>query len=189
MKVDKAIGNTSNKETLPTVAVFDFDGTLTRSDSLFPFLKMVGGLFQYCWGLLILSPILVRYALHLTPNWKAKEAVLTYFLSGLTEEKLHQLGQRFAAQKISKLLRPEAVQRLRWHQEQGHQTILVSSSLEVYLLPWAEMMGLSQVIGTQLASKSGRLTGRIFGKNCYGREKVNRLTAFLGDLKGYCLYA
>lgn len=189
MKVDKAIGNSSNKEALRTVAVFDFDGTLTRRDSLFPFLRMVGGMFRYWWGLLLLSPTLMRYALHLTPNWKAKEAVLTYFLSGLKSEKLHQLGQRFAVQQIPKLIRPEALQRLRWHQEQGHQTILVSSSLEVYLSPWAEMMGLSQVIGTQLVSESGRLTGRILGKNCYGREKVNRLTALLGDLKGYCLYA
>lgn len=189
MKLDKAIGTPPNKEASRTVAVFDFDGTLTRRDSLFPFLEMVSGLFRYLWGLLLLSPTLARYALGLTPNWKAKEAVLTYFLSGLKDQKLNQLGQRFAVQQIPKMIRPEALERLRWHQEQGHQTVLISSSLEVYLSPWAETVGLNQVIGTQLVSESGRLTGRILGKNCYGREKVNRLTAWLGNLNGYCLYA
>jgi len=176
-------------QSLPTIAIFDFDGTLTDRDSFFPFLKMVVGSSRFWWGLFILSPILVGYALRLVPNWRAKETVLAYFLSGLSEEQLQQLGQRFAAQKISKLLRPEALQRLGWHQEQGHQIVLVSASLEAYLLPWAQAMGFDQVIGTQLEVRSGLLTGRILQKNCYGREKVTRLRALLGDLSGYCLYA
>lgn len=178
-----------HQQELPTVAVFDFDGTLTYHDSLFPFLEMVVGPYRFWWGLLILSPILVGYALHLIPNWQAKEAVLTYFLSGLTNEKLQQLGQRFAVQKLPQLIHPEALQRLRWHQTQGHQTVLVSSSLEVYLLPWAQTIGLNHLIGTKLTSQSSFVTGRILGKNCYGREKVVRLKALLGNLSGYCLYA
>lgn len=172
-----------------TIAAFDFDGTLTFQDSLFPFLRLVVGPFKFWWGLLILNPILIGYALHLVPNWQAKEAVLKYFLANIKDEKLQQLGQRFAVQKIPELIRPEALQRLRWHQEQGHQVILISSSLEAYLLPWAQMMGFNQVLGTQLASQSGFITGRILGKNCYGREKAERLIALLGDLSGYSLYA
>lgn len=188
MKGLKATSDSSNVQAVPTIAVFDFDGTLTYQDSLFPFLKMIVGQFRFLWGLLILSPTLVGYALHLIPNWQAKETVLTYFLSGLTDEKLQQLGQRFAVQKIPKLIRPEALQRLKWHQEQGHQIILDSSSLEAYLLPWGQTMGFNQVIGTKLASQSGLITGRILGNNCYGKEKVERLKEWLGDLNGYCLY-
>ena len=174
---------------LPTLAVFDFDGTLTQQDSLLPFLRMVVGQWQFWWGLLIMSPVLAGYALKLIPNWRAKEAVLTYFLSGLTEEKLQRLGQCFAIEQIPRLLSSKAVQRLRWHQEQGHQTVLVSASLEVYLLPWAKEMGFDQATGTQLEIQNDRLTGRILGKNCYGKEKVKRLRALLGDLSNYCVYA
>ena len=175
-------------QSMIVVAAFDFDGTLTCRDSLLPFLRMAVGSLRFFWGLLILSPILAGYALHLVPNWRAKEAVLTHYLAGFTEEQLQQLGRRFASQKIPELLRPEAVQRLSWHQEQGHQTVLISASLETYLLPWAKIMGFDQATGTQLEVQNGFLTGRILGKNCYGSEKVERLKALLGDLDRYCLY-
>ncbi len=174
---------------LPVVAVFDFDGTLTKRDSLLPFLWMTAGLWKFWWGLLVMSPVLTAYALKLIPNWRAKELVLIYFLEGIAEEKLQRLGQRFAIQKLPKLLRPKALQRLRWHQEQGHKTILVSASLEAYLLPWAEAMSFDRATGTRLEVIDKRLKGSIMGKNCYGQEKVERLREMLGDLNQYCIYA
>jgi phosphoserine phosphatase len=36
------------------------------------------------------------------------------------------------------MLRPEALRRARWHQEQGHHLVVLSASLEAYLLPWGE---------------------------------------------------
>ena len=183
------MSNTPHVRAPSPVAVFDFDGTLTYRDSLFPFLRMAVGGLKFYWGLLVLSPILIGYALGLVPNWQAKQTVLTYFLADLTAEKLHQLGQRFALEELPKLLRREALQRLKWHQQQGHQTVIVSASLEAYLLPWAQTMSFDQVIGTQLEVHNGRLTGRIWGRNCYGLEKVERLKALLGNLDRYCLYA
>ncbi|MBE9036161.1 HAD family hydrolase [aff. Roholtiella sp. LEGE 12411] len=136
-----------------------------------------------------MSPILVAYTLKLIPNWWAKEALLTYFLSGKEETKFYQLAKQFALEKIPTLLCPEALQRLQWHQAQGHRLILVSASLEAYLLPWAEKMGFEQVAGTQLEVEDNRLTGRILGKNCYGQEKVERLRTVLGELSQYNIYA
>lgn len=183
--MDKTL-KTSN---LPSIAVFDFDNTLTRQDSLIPFLRIVSGLLQFWWGLFVMSPVLAGYALKLIPNWRAKELIITHFLSGSREKQLNQYAVNFALEEIPKMLRSEAVQRLQWHQAQGHQTVLVSASLEAYLLPWAMTMGFDRVIGTKLESKSGILTGRIQNKNCYGKEKVERLKSVLGDLSKYHIYA
>lgn len=172
----------------PILAIFDFDGTLTRRDTLLPFLRMFAGRWQFWWGLIVISPILAGYALKLITNWQAKNKLLTHFLAGVKSEKLHQFSQNFALKEISKLLRSEAVKRLRWHQQQGHQTILISASLEAYLVPWAKSMGIQQIIGTQLEVENGYLTGRILGKNCYGPEKVKRLKELRGDLSLYDLY-
>ena len=175
--------------TLPTIAVFDFDGTLTRQDSLFPFLRMAVGQWRFWLGIGRMLPILIRYILKLIPNWQAKERLFIYFLAGQSERELCQIGQRFALKRLPALLRPEAVRRLRWHQTQGHQVVLVSASLEAYLSPWARLMGIDQVIGTRLKTHSGQLTGRLLGKNCFGQEKVERLKTVLGDLGQYCIYA
>jgi HAD superfamily hydrolase (TIGR01490 family) len=183
------MNNTKDDSKIMNVAVFDFDNTLTRQDSLLPFFRFALGRWQFCWGILVMSPILVGYALKLIPNWKAKEILLIYFLGGKDEKQLNHIAQHFAAQKIPKLLRPEAINRLRWHQERGHQTILLSASLEIYLIPWAKSIGFSQVLGTQIAIKATRYTGRILGKNCHGQEKVTRLQSLLGDLNEYCIHA
>ncbi len=174
---------------LPTLAVFDFDGTLTYRDSFFPFLRFMAGNSQFFWGILLLSPILLGYLLKIIPNDRAKEKVLIHFLRGKEQQKLQNLADRFAAQHLPKLLRPEALNRLQWHQQQGHQTILVSASLELYLLPWGKIMNFNHVLGTQLVLQESYHTGRILGQNCYGKEKIRRLENLLGDLSQYCLYA
>jgi phosphatidylglycerophosphatase C len=179
----------SNSQDRPVVAVFDFDGTLTKRDSFFPFLRLLAGPRVFLVGMVSCSPALLAYFLRFLPNWRAKEAFLMYFLGTLTPEQLHIPAQQFAVEVIPKLLRPEAVQRLRWHQEQEHSIVVVSASLEDYLCPWADTMGIQRVLGTRLEVKSGKYTGRIQGKNCYGPEKVERLQEYLGDLSRYCLYA
>jgi phosphatidylglycerophosphatase C len=174
---------------LPVVAVFDFDGTLTRRDTLLPFLRLVAGRSRFWLGIIFMSPVLAGYALKLIPNWRAKESLLTHFLGGRPERQSCHIAEQFAIKEIPNQLRTETVKRLLWHQSQNHQTILVSASLEIYLLPWAKTMGFDQAIGTQLDVQNGRITGRILGRNCYGAEKVKRLQAVLGDLSQYCIYA
>ncbi len=171
-----------------TIAVFDFDNTLTQQDSLIPFLKSISSQPSFWWGIGIKSPLIIGYLLKIIPNWQAKEAVLSYFLSGKTVHQLDQSAQNFAIETIPTLLHPKAVDRLKWHQNQGHYTVLLSASPEVYLTPWGKTMGIDRVIGTRLENKSGILTGHIEGKNCYGQEKVTRLRQELGDLDRYCIY-
>ena len=173
----------------PIVAVFDFDGTLTSQDSLMPFLRFLAGSLDYSTGLLAIAPTLFGYKLNLIPNWQAKERVLTHFLGGQSLEKLTQVAQHFAAEKIPQLIRPEALARLRWHQAQQHQTLIVSASLELYLSVWGKQAGFDQVVGTRLAICDGLISGKLLGDNCYGIEKVCRLEAVIGELKQYCIYA
>jgi phosphatidylglycerophosphatase C len=174
--------------TIGIVAAFDFDETLTDRDTLLPFLHSVVGTRQYSMKMLRLSPILTAYSLRLIPNWRAKQIVLTHFLAGISQEQLHKAAEHFAEHEISKWLRYEAVERLRWHQSKGHRTILVSASLAIYLQPWAQYMGIQDVLGTELEVQQGRFTGRIQGKNCYGPEKLARLQHLI-NIDHCCLHA
>ncbi len=179
----------SAKNNVTTIAAFDFDGTLTYHDSLFPFIRMAVGLPRFLWGIIILSPVLSGYAVKIIKNSDAKQAVLKHFFGGLEHSDFQELGHKFATQKLPSMLKPKAMQRLRWHQQQGHQVIIVSASLETYLQPWAEMMQCGQVIGSKIEVVDNHLTGHLNGKNCYGSEKVVRLEKQLGKLNSYYMYA
>ncbi len=173
-----------------TVAVFDFDGTLTtRGDTLLPFLQRVVGRRRLWSALVALTPVLAGYALGRIPNWRAKEALLVRCLEGYSAAELARLGEQFAQEELCRWLNPAAVERLRFHQRRGDRTVLISASLEVYLQPWGRLMGFDAVLGTRLALVADQVSGRIAGRNCYGPEKVERLRQWLGNPFSYELYA
>ncbi len=174
----------------PVVAAFDFDGTLTRRDTLLPFLLHTLGTAAVARHAIVLSPTLAGYALGLIGNGVAKERVLVRCLAGMRMDELQQEGERFASYVLPGLLRHQAMQRLEWHKQQGHRCVVISASLELYVRPWAIKAGFDEVIATRLEmQQDGRITGKLSGANCFGIEKVLRLETLLGGRGGYTLYA
>jgi phosphatidylglycerophosphatase C len=174
----------------PVVAAFDFDGTLTRRETLLPFLLYVLGAAAVARHALVLAPTLVGYSLGLIRNDVAKERVLIRCLDGMSLNALQEMGERFAADKLPGLLRNEAMQRFEWHRQRGHRCIVISASIEIYVRPWAIKAGFDDVIATRLEmQEGGSIAGKLSGANCYGIEKVRRLEELLGARRGYTLYA
>ena len=174
----------------PIVAAFDFDGTLTRRETLLPFLLHTLGAVAVARHALMLSPTLAGYALHLIHNDVAKERVFVQCLGGMRLNELQQEGERFAASALPGLLRDTAMRRLEWHKQQGHRCVVISASLELYVRPWAIKFGFDDVIATRLEMRAdGCITGKLSGANCFGIEKVRRLETLLGNRDNYTLYA
>lgn len=165
----------------PTVAAFDFDGTLTRGESFFRFLRHVTPLPRFVGAFVLSAPTIASYLLGWKDNETAKVIVLRHFLRGRLLSEVAPLADDFARKVIPRTVRPEALAGLRGHQKQGHVCILVSATLALYLRPWAEQAGFDEVLATELAvDAQGRLTGELASPNCYGPEKARRLQAHLG---------
>jgi phosphatidylglycerophosphatase C len=159
-----------------TVAVFDFDGTLTRRDTLLPFLRRTRGARRTSMALLATSLLLVR------DRDAAKEALLQRLLAGHDVEELRAAATVFADVVIERGLRRSVLERVRSHKSDGHELVIVTASPELYVGPIGERLGFDAVLGTRLSTDSnGRLTGRLEGRNCRGREKVERLRTWLGS--------
>jgi HAD superfamily hydrolase (TIGR01490 family) len=161
-----------------TLALFDFDGTLTYRDSFQAFLFFTLPNWRIALGAAWLSPHLLAYRAGQADNGKTKERVLRYFYQGWSVDYFEGLCHRFAREKLPGLVRPEALERLRWHQEQEHDVWLVSASLESYLWPWSRHQGV-YCIGTRLLHERGCVTGRLATPNCWGPEKVRRVQELL----------
>jgi phosphatidylglycerophosphatase C len=162
----------------PLLALFDFDGTITSADTLWAFLRFSQSKTRFWAGLALLSPWLVLYRLKLLANWRAKNAVFTWYLAGEPLEAFQARCDIFAHTVIPGLVRPAALTAIRRYQEQGATVVVVSATPENWLRPWCDAIRVAY-IGTRLEVKNGTLTGRIAGKNCHGLEKVRRI------LEGY----
>ncbi len=171
------------------LAVFDLDGTLTRGDTLFAFLRFVTGPGGFLLSLARALPALVGLVLGLVPNDRAKKAVLRVFLDGMPSSELGRLGQVFARERLPAMMRPRALERLAEHRAQGHFCLLLSASPAVYVRPWGLGAGFDEVIATELRRDAlGRVTGELDGANCRGVAKVRRLEERFGNLGQFTIY-
>ena len=155
-------------------AIFDFDGTITRKDSLVQFILFTHGPVKTALGFILLSPVMLLYVLKLLPNGKTKEIVLTYCYKGWDVVQFNRLAAEFAKSDLNKIVRSSALEKINWHIHEGHRVVIVSASIENYLESWCWEHRV-EVLGTRLEVVDGLLTGKIEGKNCHGEEKVRRI--------------
>lgn len=172
------------------IYAFDFDGTLTTKDTLLEFIRFAKGKGRMLGGFLLFSPLLILMKLHLYPNGRAKQKLFSWFFKGMTTDEFDHLCQSFAQQN-RQLLRPAGEEKIRRIlEEEGNTVLVISASIDSWVRPFFdEISEKIQVTGTQIEIKDNRLTGRFSTKNCYGKEKVNRLKAFFPERKTYELIA
>ena len=172
------------------IYAFDFDGTLTTKDTLLEFIRFAKGSGQMFRGFLLFSPLLILMKLHLFPNWKVKQKIFSYFFKGMKIDDFNALCTRFA-ERNKHLLRPAGIEKVRQAIAEEHTTVLIiSASIDNWVRPFFDEIDKKiQVLGTQIETKESRLTGQFTTKNCYGEEKVNRLTALYPHREAYYLIA
>lgn len=170
-----------------TIAVFDFDGTITQKDTLLVFIKFSKGKWPFFFGFLLFSPLIVAMKLKLYPNWKAKQNLFSFFYKGISLEKFNDWGSKFSSE-IDKIQQPKALEALKQHKNNGDKVVIISASIENWIKPWAEKIGADMVLATKIQQdKNGLLTGKFISKNCYGQEKVNRLLEMFPNRNDYKL--
>lgn len=154
------------------IAVFDFDGTITRKDTLIEFLHSTHG-NRFYLRFASLLPMLLLYKIGLIRNDRAKQIILRNFYKGWPIERFDQACADFV-QSIR--IRPMAIASLQKHLSNGDSVVIVSASPENWVRIWALANGVEMVLGTQLeVDDDKRITGRFTSPNCYGAEKVHRL--------------
>jgi phosphatidylglycerophosphatase C len=72
-----------------TLAIFDFDGTISSKDSFEDFIFFTHGFTKTALGILFNSPVLVLYLLKIISNEQAKQKIFNYFYGGWETRILH----------------------------------------------------------------------------------------------------
>lgn len=166
-----------------TVAAFDVDGTLTTRDCVVPFMRRVTGARRIVPRLAMRAhetlPTLLRRD---RDRLKALAAAAAF--RGKREDDIRHRGGDFAQHVHDHWLRTDTMERFREHLDAGDLVVLVSASFEVYLQPFADLLGADGVLATKLSARDGLLTGALDGPNCRGPEKVRRLHDWLDQHHG-----
>ena len=159
---------------MKTLVLFDFDGTITRGDSMWSFLRYFSGNVSFFLRTLQASPWLVLYALGLLSTQRAKEKLLSVFLKGKTAAELEQGAMRFTADRLPQLMNTGVVQKLNEHRSNGHRICVVTASCSLWVRPFCEGIK-ADLIATELDFTNGVFNGNFKTPNCKGQEKVIRI--------------
>lgn len=159
---------------------FDFDGTITTTDTLKIFFRYNAGNLRWTLTILKLLPIFIGYVLKIVPRDAVKASLVKSFLTGLDADDFQAKAEQYAKDVIPGLIRPNALKAL-IEKNNGPDTVyIVSASLSAYIIPWAKSHGIDNVIATNLEIVDGRLTGRLDGANCWGPGKLVKIEAEMG---------
>ncbi|WP_133136085.1 HAD family hydrolase [Legionella rowbothamii] len=172
------------------LALFDFDGTLTKGlPSRLLFLNYLAGFPK------MLSSLVSSFAYSRGQSGQDRLSWHSYLdsliLKGRDKYDLNEQALQFIEQVLIKKLRKEAMERLEFHQQQGHRCILISGGWDIYLEPLAKKYQFHHVICTQLEfdTRSNKSTGRMRNKYCIGQQKLDEFINQYAARENYELYA
>ncbi|MEZ5545623.1 MAG: HAD family hydrolase [Lysobacteraceae bacterium] len=171
-----------------SLALFDFDGTITHRETMPDFVRGSVGRVRLFVGQVLLAPWVMGYRLGLVSGVTVRDAIVRFAYTGVPVPVVETAANKFAQEVLPGTLRNEAMQKIAWHKAQGHDVVVVSGGLDVYLAPWCAAHGLN-LLCSSLQQRNGVLTGRYEGRQCVREEKARRIREHY-DLESYsCIHA
>ena len=104
-----------------------------------------------------------------------------WLLRGWSQDEAQALFEKLTDEQIVPNVRPDLLDRLHQHQDQGHLVALVSGTFAPFLEVIARRLGVQHAIGTPLGVRNGRYTGRIESPLCQSEGKPLRVRSYLAD--------
>jgi HAD superfamily hydrolase (TIGR01490 family) len=166
-----------------SLAIFDLDGTITRHDSLWP----------YIWGYLRRHPErwwrlaaclfpLARYACGSRDLGRLKGAILHWTLGGVRRSTLDAWSAEFTVRLLRDGLYAEALSCIAALRHESVYLVLLSASTDLYVPQIARALGFDECACTEVRwHGDGTLDGRLASVNRRGPEKARYVRSLLAE--------
>ena len=155
------------------LALFDFDGTLYPHDSFTGFIFYALKKRHIIWRGLRILPWITAYYLKIYPAHRMRPKLYASMFKDSDAEEILQLAQEYAATLIAKL-DPALFNQLKQHQQLGHDVVLVSASVDLYLKPVCRYLNID-LICSEVEIKAGKITGFYQTADCSNEQKKIRI--------------
>lgn len=176
------------------LAIFDLDNTLLAGDS------------DFLWGQFLVQNGIVDGANYERENQRFYAAyqagtldICAYLefalapLAAYDPADLQVWRATFVNEWIRPRLLPKAIALLKHHQSRGHKRLIITATNRFVTQPIATLLGVSQLLASEVEIINGRYTGKATGIPCFQEGKVKRLETWLEQtgysLKDSCFYS
>jgi HAD superfamily hydrolase (TIGR01490 family) len=160
---------------------FDFDGTLTYKDTMFLYLKFYNS-SKFRIQFVKHIPLFILLKLKLADTEKVKKSFIGSILKGQLQTKIEDKSKLFFEEYYPKILRENALDFIDNIDKENTDSLIVTASLDIWTKPFAEKLQM-KLVATQAEFKNGIFTGNFIGKNCNGKEKLERIKTEINGAK------
>jgi|WetSurSiteA1Bulk_404760.scaffolds.fasta_scaffold00128_16 HAD superfamily hydrolase (TIGR01490 family) len=163
------------------VAFFDLDNTILKIKSGEALLRKAyqNGLLSN-WKLIHVYYLATLYKLHLIDPAIIIEK-LSSCLAKSPENEIEALCHEIVEKDLVPAIRPDIINEIRKHKEQGAILVILSSAIASICFPLAKHLGMHAVICSELEVVNQQYTGRPLGKFCFRDEKLDRMNLYLAN--------
>jgi HAD superfamily phosphoserine phosphatase-like hydrolase len=166
-----------------SIALFDFDGTISNFDSTHSFYRY---LYKSQLGYLVFHYFfclfdIIFYRLGFTSYLRLKNKRLDIHTSKFNDSEFLYLTNDYYNKFFKRLLNPKAIDRIAWHKSQGHDVWVISASYDFLLHNWSIDYGINLITNKTVVINSKRF---MLGKDVNYSAKVEYLMCEV-DLKEY----
>jgi phosphatidylglycerophosphatase C len=161
------------------IALFDLDGTITRRDTLMPYLLgfCVRAPVRLLRLLIGLPGALLHYALSGRDRGQLKETLITTALAGSTRAQIARWNERFVPRLLRAGMHSQGLRQVAAHRARGDYLVLMSASPDLYVPAIARALGFNETICTAVRWDGMILNGELLTPNRRGEEKLQCVLA------------
>ena len=164
------------------LAVFDLDYTLTQKGTWGRFIAhmMRGrplGVPPLLWAA---GWTQLRYKRGLVPRKEVKRAMMRRSIVGMSRPHLEAQADQFVANDLKNGMDARVLSALKDHQEKGHLVLIASAAVDLLVDRYETALGADGSVSTEMTwSEDGHLTDQFKTENCYGSEKMVRVSTWI----------
>jgi HAD superfamily hydrolase (TIGR01490 family) len=152
---------------------FDLDGTITRRDTLFPYVMSL--LLRRPWRLprlLAVLPTLLRFATGRADHGELKGQFIRSALGGLPRSVIAAHTARWVPQLLARGVFADALRAIDAHRSQQDHLVLMSASVDLYVPVIGAELGFDTTVCSTVRWNGDRLLGTLTSANVRDAEKV-----------------
>ena len=164
------------------IVIFASDKTLIRGDSTLIFIFLLRGFFGLVLDLINICPQLFKFIFERDFSSKLKENLINKAINSSTVSKRKRVILKQFPKILKKLIKPAAIERIKWHKNKGHRILIVSDLPKPIILSLSNYFDV-EIIATECNDilKINSSEKFVFKtSNRKGAEKLIRLRDYLG---------
>lgn len=162
---------------------FDFDKTITVSDTILPICRYLSKKFNSSTAFRLIQISYILFRLKLISSKKFKQLIVKYLLKNKSTVEIEKSVTEFYKLNFNELFNHRIINLITEQNKAGNKVIIVTSNLELFVRPVKNILSVDEVYGTRIKVNEGIVADEIEGENCSGIIKAKIVQQFKSEFQ------